>query len=261
MTSTMADARLTFGGALRSEFLKLSTLRGMWLVAGASAILSAIVAGTTSHSQPEVGAEGDWTVTTIAGALVTSWVIVAIFATLQATGEWSSGQFRVSFAVVPRRGLWLAAKATALGIYAAAISILALLVSTVLILPRYAEEGATIDWADALTGQVFIGVPVVFFATAVMAVGIGALVRSSGIAVTAVIGLLVVLPFAGLFGLSWLGDITSYLPSGAGDSVVGSGAFGVAAEDLGVVVGLAVTFGWAAVAWGAALVSLNRRDA
>jgi len=258
---TMADARLTFGGALRSEFLKLATLRGMWLVAGASVVLSAIVAGTTSHSQPEVGAEADWTVTTIAGAVVTSWVIVAVFAALQATGEWTSGQFRVSFAVVPRRGLWLTAKAAALGIYAVVVSILVLLVSTALILPRYAEEGATIDWADALTRQVFIGVPVVFLATAVTAVGIGSLVRSSGIAVTAVIGLLVVLPFAGLFGLSWLADITSYLPSGAGDSVVGSGAFGVAAEDLGVLAGLAVTFAWAIVAWGSALVSLNLRDA
>jgi hypothetical protein len=63
------------------------------------------------------GKRGDWTASTIAKALVTPGVIVAIHTARQATGEWSSGQLRVSFATVPRRDLWLAATSFALALF------------------------------------------------------------------------------------------------------------------------------------------------
>jgi ABC-2 type transport system permease protein len=260
MTTTLAGNRLTFGGAVRSEFLKLSTVRRLrWVVI--SAVLVGAVAGTTQGSAPEPGAEAAWTAATIAGVMVAPWIIVAIYAALQATGEWSSGQFRVSFATVPRRTLWLAAKACAVAVVAAVVAVLVLAVSAGLVLFRYGGDGARIDWSATETWQVFVGGPAVFALTAVMCVAIGALVRTSGVAVTSVVGLLIVLPFAGLFGLDWLASITSYLPNGAGNSIVGAGAFGASAEDLGVVVGSVVLVLWVAALCVAASVAMGKRDA
>ncbi|WP_402464827.1 hypothetical protein [Isoptericola aurantiacus] len=261
MSATLADARLTFGHAVRAEALKLTTVRGMWWVAVASIALSLMMVATSSRALPEPGNELDWTMASIASAIVTAWVIVSVFAALQATGEWTSGMYRVSFAVVPRRSLWLAAKATVLGIYAGVVSIVVVAASTAIMLARHGSDGAVVDLGAARTWEVFLGVPAVCIATAVMAVGIGALVRSSGVAVTVVVALLVVLPFAGMFGLDWLAHLTSYLPSGAGDSIVRSGAFGVTADDLGVVLGSVVMLAWAAGACLLAAFAMNRRDA
>jgi len=261
-TPTASTIRLTFGGAVRAEFLKLSTMRSVWWVAIASVVLALIAVGTTSHELPaDPGDMAAWTVATAAAGIVAPWLVLAMYSALQATGEWSSGMYRVSFAIVPRRSLWLAAKATALAVYAGIVSIIVMAISVALMLARYSGDGATVDWGMALTWQAVIGVPAVCIATAVLAVGIGALVRSSGIAITALVLLLVVLPFAGVFGLEWLAHITSYLPVGAGDSIVGSGAFGVAVDDLGIIGGSAVLLAWSVGACVAASVALNRRDA
>jgi len=260
VSATLEKARLSYGNAVGAEWLKLTTMRGMWWVALASVALSLVTVGTSSHAPPEAGAELDWTLSTIASAIVTAWVIVSVYAALQATGEWSSGMYRVTFAVVPKRNLWLAAKATVMGIYAGLVAIVVTAASTAIMLFRYPDE-SVIDLAEVRTWETFIGVPAVCVMTAIMAVGIGALVRSSGIAVVVVVGLLVLLPFAGLFGLDWLAEITAYLPTGAGDSMVQSGAFGATSKDLGVWLGSAVMLAWSVGACLLAAIAMKRRDA
>ncbi|WP_084106235.1 hypothetical protein [Demequina sp. NBRC 110056] len=261
MSATVANAKLSYGSAVRSELLKVTTMRSMWWILIVSVAMGIFILATSSEPPPEPGVEAEWTAVTSAKGILTPWVILAVYAALQATGEWSSGMYRVSFAVVPRRNLWLAAKATALGIFAGAVSILVMITSVVTTLVKFGNVGATIDFAVGHTWQIFIGVPAVCIMTAIMAVGIGALVRSSGIAVTAVVGLLVVLPFAGLFGLQWLAHITAYLPSGAGDSIIGAGSFGVTPDDIGPWLGTVVLLAWSVGACIAASVAMSRRDA
>ncbi|WP_353808241.1 hypothetical protein [Agromyces sp. SYSU T00194] len=255
----LSDARLTFGGAVRSEVLKLSTMRGMWWVAATCVVIAVFMHATTSAQPPADGLSA-WTISAISDEIAVTWVIVAVFNALQTTGEWSSGQFRVTFAAVPRRALWLTAKATAQGVFAAAVSLVVLIGTTPVVLLRF-PGAATIDWALPHTWQVIIGVPVVLFATAFIAVGIGALVRSGGGAVTIVIALLVVLPFAGAFGMEWLAHAISFLPAGAADSIIGAGAFGPTVDDLGVFGGSLVLLAWAAVAFGGAVFVMKHRDA
>ncbi|WP_062466055.1 ABC transporter permease [Demequina maris] len=261
MSIAVAEARLTYGGAVRAELLKLTTTRGFVWVALWSLGPSALMLATSSAAPPADATVAEWTVMTIAGGILMPWVILAIYASLQATGEWTSGMFRVSFSIVPRRNLWLAAKATALAIFAGLVAIAVTALDTVIVLGKFGSQGATIDWTLGHTWQIFIGVPAVCIMTAVMAVGIGALVRTSGIAVTAVIVLLIVLPFAAFFGFEWVGHITSYLPSGAGDSVISSSAFGATSDDLGVIGGSLVMLAWSVGACVAASVAMNRRDA
>ncbi|MDN4476349.1 hypothetical protein QQX09_10825 [Demequina sp. SYSU T00192] len=261
MSIAVDTAKLTFGGAVRAELLKLTTTRGFVWVALWSLGLSALMLVTSSAAAPADATVAEWTVMTIAGGILMPWVILAIHAALQATGEWSSGMFRVSFAVVPRRNLWLAAKATALAVFAGLVSIAVTMVDTAIVLAKHGSAGATIDWTLGHTWQIFIGVPAACIMTAVMAVGIGALVRTSGIAVTAVIVVLIVLPFAAFFGFEWVAHITSYLPSGAADSMVSAGAFGATSDDLGIVGGTAVLLAWSVGACVAASVAMSRRDA
>lgn len=260
-TSTVANARLTFGGAVRSELLKLTTMRSIWWITIISIGLALMIMLTSSPAGPEAGNESAWTVTHASNGILMPWVILAVYSALQATGEWSSGMYRVSFTAVPNRNTWLAAKATAMAIYTGVVSILVMALSYAAALWKNNDVGATADLSQAHTWQIFIGVPAVCIATSIMAVGIGALVKSSGIAVTTVVALLVVLPFAGLFGLDWLGHITAYLPSGAGDSVIGAGSFGVTPDDIGPLVGSLVLLAWSVGACIAASVAMKGRDA
>ncbi|WP_062318537.1 ABC transporter permease [Demequina maris] len=261
MSVAVAESRLTYGGAVRAELLKLTTTRGFVWVVLWSLVLSGLMLATSSAAPPADATVAEWTVMTVAGGILMPWVILAVYAALQATGEWTSGMFRVSFAIVPRRNLWLAAKATALAIFAGLVAIAVTALDTVIVLAKYSAEGATIDWTLGHTWQIFIGVPAVCIMTAVMAVGIGALIRTSGIAVTAVIVLLVVLPFAAFFGFEWVAHITSFLPSGAGDSLISAGAFGATSDDLGILGGAAVLLAWSVGACVAASVAMSRRDA
>jgi ABC-type transport system involved in multi-copper enzyme maturation permease subunit len=160
---------------------------------------------------PDVG-YGSTIAQTLAGtfaALIAAVVIGVMFI----TAEYRRGLIRSTFAASPRRGRVLAAKAVVL----ASVTFAAALVASLIVIPLgerlLRENGNPIIPVSMLTEvRVVVGTAALLAVSAVLALSVGALLRRSAAAVTAVIAG-IVLPYL-------LAVIAGILPTGAEDWLV-----------------------------------------
>jgi ABC-2 type transport system permease protein len=94
------------------------------------------------------------------------------------------------------------------------------------------------------------------------ALGLGTLVRRTAGAIAAVVGLVIILPVL-VQGLppSWQAAITRYLPSVAGQAIIGRTKFTPPGHLLSPAAGFALFCAYTAAVLAAAALTLNRRDA
>lgn len=121
---------------------------------------------------------------------------------------------------------------------------------------------------DGVGGPASLGDPGVFralvasaffpAAIAIMGMALGALLRQTAAAIGVLFGLLFLAPI--IFGLlaQWIGDLSFYLPSAAGQSM---GAVVLQPGMLSPLMGFVVTLGWMAALLGGAAYVLKHRDA
>jgi ABC-type transport system involved in multi-copper enzyme maturation permease subunit len=228
----------------------------------------------TGDIAPVVAGNGDGTpieqlLTGVFGGLIAVIVVAAMFM----TAEYRRGLIRVTLAASPRRGRVLAAKAVVIG----SVSFLAGLAGAVVALaagePLLRSNGNYILPVGMLTDvRVVAGTAALVAVTAILAVALGALLRSSAAAITIAITV-VVLPYL-------LGQ--TVLPAGAADWVLRitpAAAFAIQQTTpqypqvtasytpaqgyfpLAPWAGFAVLCAYAALALGLAVVILRRRDA
>lgn len=190
-----------FRGVARMEWIKLRSMRSTWWTLAVAAVamigLSILVLSlasshwaTFSHADK---AAFDPTETGFTGVAVAQ-LAMAVLGVLAVTGEYSSGMIRSTFAAVPRRGLVIAAKAAVIGAFTLV-------------------TGEVFAFATFVIGQQFLaapaphaslGQPGVLRAVALagaylalialVAAGIGTLVRRSAAAIAVLAGLIFVLP-------------------------------------------------------------------
>ncbi|WP_449281962.1 hypothetical protein [Leucobacter sp.] len=184
-------------------------------------------------------------------------IIVAIVAVLAVTGEYTSGQVRLSLLALPTRLPWLGAKATVLAVAGFLVGIIgsaiALCVSA-LVLPG-TEVQYEISFGEAILLSVksglYLGV------IAILAVGLTAVIRHVVAALIAVLVLLIVLPPV-LGSIPGVRDAVDYLPTIAGRRLVSD--FETAAQ-LTPWAGFGVLAVWAAAVLVLSGVLLRTRDA
>ena len=103
-------SKVTFGGALRSEFTKIRSVRSTYwallvmivLTAGLGAVASYTT--TRSHQGPFFD-PASWSL----GGLVLSQLVIGALGALVITSEYSTGMIRTSLTALPQRGLLVAA--------------------------------------------------------------------------------------------------------------------------------------------------------
>jgi ABC-type transport system involved in multi-copper enzyme maturation permease subunit len=202
-------------------------------------------------------------------------IVVIIVAALFITAEYRRGLIRLTFAASPRRGRVLAAKAVVLG----SITFVAGLIGAGIALPlgeeRIRSGGYWLLPIPALTEiRMIVGVAAMLAVAAVLGLALGAILRRGVAAVTAVI-VVIFLPYL-------LGTLQGLLPLGAQEwllRVTPAAAFAVAQQlpayrqvvagytpdngyfPLAPWAGFAVLCLWTAVAMGAAVCLVRRRDA
>lgn len=283
MTATIARPAtgrgLTTAGILRSEVVKLVTLRSTWwclvLIAAMTAGVPALIAAALSSNGAQPGADTldfgsyNWA---MANTVVVSFtvLIAAVLGCLVITGEYGTRMIRSSLAAAPGRISTVFAKALVIGLTVFGVGAAALVVGALASAPILASGGYLIDTGDSRVWLALLGAAGYPALVAVLAVGVGTLVRNSAGAIAAVLGLLLVVPtvlqlVAMLLGAEWVFDVMQFLPNSLGSTM---GSF-VAAPDADVVEGpltlapwqatLAMA-GWAGAALAGGAVAIARRD-
>src|SRR6266542_7049210 len=122
-------------------------------------------------------------------------------------------------------------------------------------------EGRGVAWPGVVRSV--LGAGLYLAVLGLLAVGLGTLIRSTVGATAVVVGLVFVLPgIVGALPSSWDEAVTPYLPSDAGQALIGRTKF--APQGLHLLspwMGFAVVCAYAAAALAAAAVLLRRRDA
>ncbi|MFC9969859.1 ABC transporter permease [Spirillospora sp. NPDC127200] len=257
---------------VRSEWTKLRTLHSSaWLlaaiavltvVAGATALAGADTADCPTPAEcfedtPKLSLSGVWL----------GQAAVVVLGVLTASGEFGTGTIGPTLAATPRRSRVLLAKAavlSALVLAAGTLGVLASLLAGRLILPGNGFTGANgyapLSLADGPTLRAAAGSVLYLVLVALLALGTAMLVRDGAGGITAVLGLLYVVPIFGpLLSENWYERLQKAAPMPAGLAVQ-------ATEHLdrlpiGPWAGLAVLAGYAALALAAGGLALARRDA
>jgi ABC-2 type transport system permease protein len=272
---TTGKVRVTFPRVVRSEWIKLRTLRStVWTLAATVAVMVGIVAlfclmitaggdGGGNH------ASGEMPNGIIAFAIAANLaaLVVAVLGVLIISGEYSTGMIRSTLAAVPRRLPALWAKGVVLAVSIFLVSAVAVGISLGIMAMWLGGEGLAPDLGDSESVRILVGTALYLTAIALLAFAIGALLRHSAGALATVLGLLTVIPLT-FAQIPWkpLQQISPFLPSNAGSMIMIPAQTGpVSPEAVGIVFGpwqgFGVLLGWVVVLLAAAAVLLRRRNA
>jgi ABC-2 type transport system permease protein len=255
--------------ALHAEWTKLRTLPGtVWVLLGILALtvgLSAVVTAVTRYGSP--GASPDLTKLSLSG-IDLSQAMVAMFAVLAVSGEYSTGMIRITLTAVPRRWTVLGAKAVVIGGLTLAVGAVgvfgALLVGRLFLLGNgftAAHGYAALSLAEGSTLRAAIGSVLYLTLIALLSLGIAAALRESAVAIGAVLGLLYFFPIvaAAIGDATWRRHLTQIGPMTAGLEI--QSTVNTAGLPISPWAGLGVLALWAVGSLACGGLALRLRDA
>jgi ABC-2 type transport system permease protein len=267
------DIRLSFGGVLRSEWIKLRSVRssGMTLLGAAFAMLTAglVFASTIGNGGDGPGPRGgmsDPTGIALSGVTITQ-LIIGVLGVMVVSSEYSTGMIRSTLTAVPRRLPAMWAKGLVLAVATALTAAVAVALSVVVALPTLRAHDATLDLASAETQRILLGGVLYLVGVAALAFAIGAIIRVSAGALATVLGLLLVVEV--LFRtlpVDFFRTVSPFLPGTAGHQLLVSDASieqaraASSATVLAPWTGFGVMLVWVAAFLATAAVLLRRRD-
>lgn len=261
----------TFPRVLRSEWIKIRTVKSTWITAIATllaiigfGVLSAMVAtGDVSGGPGGDGAamRAMSPLTTVLAGANFAVLIIAVFGSVVGAREFSTGMIRTSFAAVPKRLPVLWAKLLAFcGIVVpiVLIGIVAVFFAGMAVL---AGGGApTVSWDDDGVARSILGTAYYVLGLGLIGLALGLLLRGTAASIGTVIGAVIFLPAlaTALLPDSW-DVVLKYLPSNAGTAFAGSSRGFASLLEPGA--GVVVFTAWIVLAIVAAAWALVRRDA
>ncbi|MFF7181757.1 ABC transporter permease [Streptomyces sp. NPDC008121] len=256
---TAAAYRVTPARVLRSEWHKLRTLRSTWITLLASAALVlgvGILMGATYTSDG-----GDSDVDTVVLSLYGSQlggICLAVLGILVTAGEYATGMIRASLTAVPRRLPVLWAKAA---VFSATVFTVSFVAALVTFLTAQVFLGDT-DQAASLTDDGVLGALAGNAAgvtlLGLVALGLGAALRSVPGAIGAFIGGVMVLPeVLGALPYDAVETAVRYFPTQAAGALGSAAPMPGAASPGAALLALCL---WAAVALAVPALLLKRRD-
>lgn len=293
--SAFDGRNINFGRMLRSEWLKLWTLRSTWwvsamtiaLMAGLS-LLFALVMDIVFADIRGVGGGGNAFASANIAVLIVvlgfqmARITVAVFGVLAITNEYSSGMIRATLAATPRRLRTLWAKLIVVTVTTVLISVLGLALAWLVTLPVLNSNDMAVDFSNPTHIRAIVGVILYLVAIAWISLGTGALLRHTAGGISTIMGVLLVAPaILGIIVITaptveWVATIYRFLPSEAGEQVVmgglmdglltgeGSGGMGMGTamtDMLAPWTGFGVLMIYAVVMLVAGAIKIKRSDA
>jgi ABC-2 type transport system permease protein len=222
------SGRAGFSGTLRSEFTKIRSVRSTYwtllvmlvVSVGIGAAISAGTAASWSHTSAADRATFDATQASIAGLFYLGQLVIVVLGALVCTSEYSTGMIRTSLTAMPRRTTVFTAKAVVFGLIALVVALVAAFVAFLLgqSLLGSTHESVTLSGPHVL--RAVIGTALYVTLCGLLAFAAGSIMRHTAATISAVIGLLFVIPIlVQLLPSSWTNDIERWLPSSAGTAI------------------------------------------
>ena len=190
---------LSFPGILRSEFIKLTSLRsliGLLLSLIAFGVGVAVTLGLTMEGAglPEAPSAGFMLDQVTVGTVLFGQLIAGVLGVLIISGEYASGTIQTTLIAAPSRVAVLAAKAVVIFLAATVSALLALFGSWAVTYPMFASFGLEIGLTAPGVASALLGGSVYVGLSAVLGLGIGALLRSVAASVATVLSVILLLP-------------------------------------------------------------------
>ena len=292
-----AVGRAGLKGALASEFTKLRSVRSTYWTLGALFFVSvglavAITAGTAANfaNNPGNTAGFDATQVSLGAFFELGQLIIAVLGAMVITSEYSTGMVRTSLTAQPRRGVVYAAKAIVFTAVTLVISIVTAFVAFFVGQAIYSSKGvsaslfhtvtipasanvncnpggctATFSGTDVITASTvltaIVGTALFVTIVALIAFGVGSILRHTAGAIATVIALLFIVPILEqTLPVKWRWDIMRFLPDAA-TRVISVTVGGGDPHLWSAWPQLGVTALWAAVLVGIGAYLFRTRDA
>jgi ABC-type transport system involved in multi-copper enzyme maturation permease subunit len=258
--------RSGFADVLRSELTKLRSVRSTYwtlfaavvFTIGLSAIGALVVSGNYAHFGAHERADFNPTRLSL-GGINLAQIAIGVLGVLVITSEYGTGMIRATLSAVPQRRMMLAAKAAVFAVTALLVGLLASFVAYFVgqaILSGSAPSSAI---GDPNVLRAVIGGGLYLAALGLLGLGLGAIIRASAGAISALFGILFVLPIiSALLPQSWQDTINPYLPFNAGRQIFSTTHD---ASTLGPWAGYGVFCLYAAIVLVLAAILIERRDA
>lgn len=256
--------RSGLAGTLRSEFTKLRSVRSTYFTLIAfflAGIVFSVVAADGNRGN--AGLPGfDPTATSLRGVVYLGELIVVVIGALVITSEYGTRMMSTSLTAMPRRGALYAAKALVLACVALVVALITSFASFLAGQAVFgAHAGASITSPNALRAVLLSTAVVTCFA--LLAFGLGAIIRHTAGAITALFGVVFLIPLlAQALPSNWYHDIARWLPGGIALSpIVTTKPIPGTSYLFGPYGQLAVFAGYAVAAIAVGAVLFLRRDA
>lgn len=256
-----AEYKLSAAGLLRSEWTKLWSLRSTWIVLLCAVVFSAGLGALIAASIPDdqaVGGAETAIGASMSGVALAS-VFVAVLAILTVTGEYSTGSIRSTMTAAPKRLGVLFAKAAVYGAVVGVLFTAMVFITFFLTQALFGDNGlGGLSLSDDGVLQALLGYGAMIVYLALLALGIGSILRNSAGSIGFYIGVIMILPqLATLLPWNWVSDATPYAPGNVANTIMlvdpSAGALSLGTSWLWMGIWLVVTYGLAGVL-------LKRRD-
>lgn len=259
---------MTFRAAVLAEWTKARTVRSTWWSLVVTAVLSVglayLLGSQLSGSYEDMSADAR-TVFDPAQigffGLLLGQIALVVFGVLLASSEYTTGTIRASLGAVPRRGLFLAAKASMSAAIAAGTAVVVAFGTFFAAQSGLGEHGTTLGEPGVL--RAVLGAAAYLTLMCVFSTAVATMLRSSALA----LGILVPILFLnsqGLANLPAIRAVTQYLPDQAGAGmmqVVATTETMIGHRDFGPATAFVIMLAWVAAALTGAYLFLRRRDA
>jgi ABC-2 type transport system permease protein len=258
--------RVTQLRVIHSEWIKLRSLRStvytlvisVVATVGLGLMFSTIIASRWSRFSAAERLRFNPTAASLRGVLIAQ-LAIGVLGVLMITGEYSTGMIRATLGAAPTRLPVLWAKTLVFGAIAAGVSIIASLAAFLAGQAVLGSHHIQARLSDPGVARAVVGAGLYLTVVGLLGIALGFIIRNTAGAITALFGLLLILPgLAQALPSDWAARIDPYLPSNAGQAIMDVHR---TAGDLAPWAGFAVFCGYTAAALIAAAVMLSRRDA
>ena len=256
---------VTLRRVIASEWIKLRSLRSTRITLLVAFVLMAgvgVLVAAVTMSQWSTMSAGDKAgfnpLDTALQGYVVAQLAVGVLGVLVVSGEYATGLIRATLTAVPKRLPMLWAKIIVFGavtlVTMTIASFIAFFASQPLLTSHHLQT--TLSAPGVL--RTVVGAGLYLTVVGLMGIGLGALLRNTAAGITALLGVLLLLPvLIELLPSSIRGHISPYLPSNAGGALLTAHQ---QAGSLAPWTGFAVMCAYAVVAVAGAAFALKRRD-